>query len=271
VSAEELRLTVLSRAENVAVVRHAVAGLAEALDMHRAGIDDLKIIVTEACMNVVAHAYEDEVGPLEVEAARQGDALVVTVGDHGGGFRPRADSDRESLRLGLPLIAALASTFEISGGPGQGTRVTMEMALAESGEETPALQAMPDASEATEIKMPTGELVAPVLSRVISVLAARADLSVDRLSDAVLLGDALSAGADDGFPNGTARLGVTGEDGEVVVRVGPLGDGGAERLRERLQLPELNGTIESLADEVGVESNGGGEHLVIRIGRSASA
>src|SRR5687767_13364501 len=124
-SGEELRLTVLSRAENVAVVRHAVAGLAEALEMDHAAIDDLKIIVTEACMNVVAHAYEEDVGPLEVGAAKRGDALVITIADHGGGFRPRAEDDRESLRLGLPLIAALASRFEISGGPGHGTRVTM--------------------------------------------------------------------------------------------------------------------------------------------------
>jgi hypothetical protein len=101
---------------------------------------------------------------------------------------------------------------------------------------------------------------------VISVLAARADLSIDRLSDAVLLGDALSAGAGAGFPNGTATVGVEGERGEVVVRVGPLLEGGAEKLRKRMQLPELNGTIESLADEVGVESDSGGEHLVIRIG-----
>jgi serine/threonine-protein kinase RsbW len=267
VSTDDLRLTVLSRAENVAVVRHAVAGLAEALGMHRAGIDDLKIIVTEACMNVVAHAYEEEVGPLEVEATQDGDSLVVIVADHGGGFRPRADSDHESLRLGLPLIAALASKFEISGGPGQGTRVTIEMGLAEA-EETPAAQDVPDVSEATKLTMPTGELVAPVLSRVISVLAARADLSVDRLSDAVLLGDALSAGAGDGFPSGTATVGVAGASGEVVVRVGPLDGGGAEKLRERMQLPELNGSIESLADAVDVESNDGEEHLVIRVGRS---
>jgi serine/threonine-protein kinase RsbW len=267
VSADDLRLTVLSRAENVAVVRHAVAGLAEALGMHRAGIDDLKIIVTEACMNVVAHAYEEEVGPLEVEASRDGDSLVVVVADHGGGFRPRAESDHESLRLGLPLIAALASKFEISGGPGHGTRVAIEMGLAEA-KEAPTVQAVPDVSEVTELTMPTGELVAPVLSRVISVLAARADLPVDRLSDAVLLGDALSAGAGDGFPNGTATVGVVGEPGEVVVRVGPLDGGGAEKLRERMRLPELNGSLESLADAVEVESKDDAEHLVIRISRS---
>ena len=32
------------------------------------GLADLKTVVTEACMNVVVHAYEGEPGPLNVEA-----------------------------------------------------------------------------------------------------------------------------------------------------------------------------------------------------------
>ena len=267
---EELRMTVLSRPENVAVVRHAVAGLAEAMDMHRAGIDDLKIIVTEASMNVVAHAYENGAGPLEVEARRAAGALVLTVSDHGVGFRPRADAERDSLRLGLPLIAALASRFEISGGPGHGTRVTMEMDL-EPSEEESSTSEVPEASEEAELRMPTGELLGPVLSRVISVLASRADLSIDRLSDAVLIGDAVSAGAQHGFPDGTALLGVQGEEGEVTLRVGPLQGGQAEKLRERLRLPELEGSVESLADGVEIESREDGESLVLRIRREAGA
>ena len=47
-----------ARAENVPLVRHALAGLAEALEMDPAEVADLKTVVTEACMNVVVHAYE---------------------------------------------------------------------------------------------------------------------------------------------------------------------------------------------------------------------
>ena len=56
--------------------------------MDPAQVADLKTVVTEACMNVVVHAYEDEPGPLEVSAYRDGDALVVTVRDRGAGIRP---------------------------------------------------------------------------------------------------------------------------------------------------------------------------------------
>jgi anti-sigma regulatory factor (Ser/Thr protein kinase) len=66
---EVLQITLPARTENVAVVRHALAGLAESLGMEDERIGDLKTIVTEACMNVVVHAYRGEPGPLSVEAS----------------------------------------------------------------------------------------------------------------------------------------------------------------------------------------------------------
>ena len=108
-----LRLTLPARAENVAIVRHAVSGLAEAVAMEPAAIADLKTVVTEACNNVVLHAYEGEPGPLEVTAEPRSGELEVQVADEGEGFRPRASQGDESLGLGLPLIAALSDSFEI--------------------------------------------------------------------------------------------------------------------------------------------------------------
>ena len=57
-----------ARAENVIVVRQAVAGLGEALGLTDQRVDDLKTVVSEACNNVVLHAYEGEPGPLDVSA-----------------------------------------------------------------------------------------------------------------------------------------------------------------------------------------------------------
>src|SRR4051794_23725123 len=138
-----LEMKVPAAAENVAIVRHAVAGLAEAVGMDPPGVADLKTVVTEACMNVGVHAYEDDVaGPLEVNASHEDDVVVVVVRDRGTGIRPRADVGGQSLRLGLPLIAALSTSFGISGAPGVGTEVTMRMALSRNG-------AGPDDSAAT--------------------------------------------------------------------------------------------------------------------------
>ncbi|HEY3192209.1 MAG TPA: ATP-binding protein, partial [Solirubrobacterales bacterium] len=67
-TAGELRLALPATADNVMVVRQAVAGLGEALSLSGSRIADLKTVVTEACNNVVLHAYDDEPGPLLVTA-----------------------------------------------------------------------------------------------------------------------------------------------------------------------------------------------------------
>jgi serine/threonine-protein kinase RsbW len=258
-----------ARAENVPLIRHALAGLAEAVEMDPGEIADLKTVVTEACMNAVVHAYADldEPGPLEVEAWRNGSCLVVVVRDYGRGIRPLADVERRSLRLGLPLIAALTDSFEVSGEPERGTEVTMKVPLS-TADRGDGDAPIPEADDQTRINVPAGELLSPVLSRVISMFAARADLSVDQLSDAVLLSDAISAQGPAGFRDGTARIAVREEDGAFSLRVGPLGAEGAEGLLRGLRIPSLNASLEDLADDVSVEETDEGEMLALRISRN---
>ena len=54
----EVRLTMPARAEGVGVVRQALAGMADALAYDAAIVADMKMAVTEACTNVVVHAYD---------------------------------------------------------------------------------------------------------------------------------------------------------------------------------------------------------------------
>jgi serine/threonine-protein kinase RsbW len=270
VSERELELALPARAENVAIVRHALAGLAEAMDMEPDRVADLKTVVTEACMNVVVHAYDGEAGPLEVDAHRDGDLLVVVVRDQGAGIRPRPESRRQSLKMGLPLIAALSSSFEIRGGPGRGTEVTMRVAMVPNGHVStpPPIETAAGAvawGDGASMTMPAGALVGPVLSRIISLFAVRANFSVDRLSDAVLLGDAISARAPEHFPEGTAKVTVDAEGGVVAVRVGPLVGGAGARLVEAMKIPGMDASLEGLADRVKVEEQDGAEVLLVEI------
>jgi hypothetical protein len=166
------------------------------------------------------------------------------------------------------LIAALTDSFEVSGEPNRGTEVTMKVRLSSASEDGAPEAATAEPITDTRIKVPAGELLAPVLSRVISMFAARADLSVDQLSDAVLLSDAISAQGPEGFQGGQARLAVREEDGAFNMRVGPLGDGGAQRLLDSLRIPSLDASLEDLADEVRVEQAEDGEVLALRIARA---
>jgi serine/threonine-protein kinase RsbW len=123
----DVRLTMPARPEGVAVVRQALAGMADALDFDAAALADMKMAVSEACTNVVVHAYDDTDGVLEVDMSVSDAGLTIRVRDHGSGIHPQVNRSRDvpALGLGLPLIAALSDAFELHGSAGQGTEVRM--------------------------------------------------------------------------------------------------------------------------------------------------
>jgi serine/threonine-protein kinase RsbW len=262
-----LQMRLSARAENVAVVRHALAGMAEQLGMDEAGVADLKTVVTEACMNVVVHAYpEGSGGPLLINAEPDSEGLTVTVGDNGSGISPQADSERSSLRLGLSLIAALSSSFSISGGLERGTEVMMRLPLRGGGANGggPAEPKLVPEVAGTEITVGRSELLEPVLARLVGALAARRDFSVDRVSDAVLITDAIADAAPGRFADGRVRLGLDENEPGLELRLGPMEKGAAAQIREELTVPGLGGSLEALADELAVDESEDGDYLIVR-------
>jgi serine/threonine-protein kinase RsbW len=260
-----LQMRLPAKAENVAVVRHAIAGMAEQLGMDEAGLADLKTVVTEACMNVVVHAYPNGSGPLEVEADPDSEGLTVSVRDSGAGISPQADSERASLKLGLSLIAALSSSFSISGGLDRGTEVTMRVPLRGGGADGDG-EAMEVATElvGAEVAVGRAELLEPVLARMVGALAARRDLSIDRVSDAVLVTDAIAVAAPGRFADGCVRLGLDESEEGIELRLGPMERGGADKVREELAVPPVGGSLEVLADGFEVDESSDGDYLVVR-------
>jgi anti-sigma regulatory factor (Ser/Thr protein kinase) len=129
----DFSLTLPARAENVAVVRHAIGGLGDALGISDQVLSDVKLAVTEACTNTVVHAYPDGEGPLEIAAYVGDDRVTVVVRDEGRGIVPRTDSP--GLGLGLPLIATLAEALELGTGAEDCTEVRMTFRLVDEREE----------------------------------------------------------------------------------------------------------------------------------------
>lgn len=120
----DLELTLPARPENVAVVRHVLGALADALAIRPETLHDIRLAVSEACANVIVHAYRDSEGLLELRASALPDRSVeIVVRDHGVGMGPRADSP--GLGVGLPLIAALSTAVEIGTAPDGATEVRM--------------------------------------------------------------------------------------------------------------------------------------------------
>jgi anti-sigma regulatory factor (Ser/Thr protein kinase) len=109
------------------VARRAIVAHAEKLGVARAGIADLQTVVSEACTNVVRHAYEeeDESGMLEVDLNPDAEELSMVVRDFGSGIRPLPSEDMPSLRLGLPIIGALSTSFSLVSVLSRGTEITI--------------------------------------------------------------------------------------------------------------------------------------------------
>jgi hypothetical protein len=127
------------------------------------------------------------------------------------------------------------------------------------------------ANDATRIRVGPPEIVGPVLSRALSALAARQDITVDRLSDTMLLSDAISARAPQGFTDGHVSLSIAELPKGIELKVGPMTHGGAERLRASFELPEVGGSLEALTDELRVEDGDEGEYLVVAISSLAKS
>jgi serine/threonine-protein kinase RsbW len=120
----DIRLTLPARPENVAVVRHVLGALADVLNLPDTVREDMRLAVTEACTNVVRHAYAaDAAGTIGVVVRPSDDALEVTVWDTGRGIGPSPDTLGPG--LGLPLISALADAVEIEREQGRGSRLVM--------------------------------------------------------------------------------------------------------------------------------------------------
>jgi len=268
----ELRLVLPGKAENVALVRRALSGVVDVLKLGEGPLLDVNAAVSEACNNVVVHAYEGAEGPMDVHLCIQPTELEVIVRDDGVGIRPNVpEPGLEVQGLGLSLIQALTDRVEFLGGMGEGTSVRMSFTF-DGG---PEVLSDADRGNEREFSPPPGELsiavssgplAAPVLGRMIAMLAARAEFSLEGISEAELVTDALAAHAPKMIVGNKIQLGIDRSDGQLAVRVGPFEDGGGNRVIEASALGDLPPVLERLTEERRVESSADGELLCLVLG-----
>jgi hypothetical protein len=103
----------------------------------------------------------------------------------------------------------------------------------------------------------------PVLARVFGILGARAGLSLDRVSDLLLAADTIADA--DVHAAGLACVEFVVTDGHLELLVGPLAEGGAERL---VGSPRVGGVavLPRLADEVEVTGADGSRRVRLAFG-----
>ena len=120
-------------------------------------------------------------------------------------------------------------------------------------------------NEAT-VRVVNGPLVAPVLSRVVGMLAARAQCPVDRLDDALLVADAIAAHTQAHTADGHVTVHLAAGPEGLQMSVGDLAKGGADGLLADASLPGVGNILERIADAVEVETADGRETITVKLG-----
>ncbi|MDX6568331.1 MAG: hypothetical protein QOH15_909 [Gaiellales bacterium] len=117
-----------------------------------------------------------------------------------------------------------------------------------------------------EAELADETIAGAVLGRVVGILGARVALPIDKLSDALLVSDAVTAATRGGVHSVRVEAGL--EPKRLELRVGPLEPGGAKRLIGSIEAPLGEGALSRLVDELGTAGEDGAEYLVLGLAPS---
>jgi serine/threonine-protein kinase RsbW len=247
-----------SRPETLTLVRGALGGVGELLSFDPELLDDLKTAVSEACNNVVMHAYDDDPGPMDVHMYAEQDAIAVVVDDRGGGLPLMTSSDDQPQGVGLPVIHALASSAEFRTRPGGGTEVRMEFAGRRDGRALFEAPGRPGpvnewadhlAGDAVVSVSPVS-LLSGVLGRIARALAAQARFSLDRFSDVYLVTDGISAHAATAAAGSRVGFGISTHERRLELMIGPFLPGATAQLCAQQPSGHIGSALTLLSDEL---------------------
>jgi serine/threonine-protein kinase RsbW len=268
-------LHVQSRPQTLTLVRGMLSGVGEQLAMDPELLDDLKTSVSEACNNVVLHAYAGESGPMDVQlfVDSDDDSIVVSVQDRGVGLSdsPAAIANDGSGGLGVSVMQALTRNLQLTARPDGGTEVVMRfdghrderpLFTMPSAATTELLTAVPpDNEDEVIVTVSPVELLSSVLGRVARTVAATAHFSLDRFSDVYLITDALAAYAGHAAVGDRITARLTASERRLWLSLGPFRRGTGKLLEAQARSP-----LSMLADEVTVSAWGADDavELVVR-------
>ncbi len=266
-----VRLDLESKPQTLTIVRGMLSGVAELLAIDPELLDDLKTAVSEACNNVVLHAYGGDAGPMGVRMFVDEQQLRVTVQDRGDGFP--ADAVDRAEGIGMSVIRALADEVTVLDGPEGGTVVQMDFAAQRAGRpllQLPSIAGPDDVGWELEdvdevvVSLSPVSLLTGVLGRLARTLAATAHFSLDRFSDVYLVTDTIAAHAARAAAGMRIDARLSAGERRLELTVGPFRPGASEILRASRTDPAPS-PLALLSDEVSIREAGDGEllHVVV--------
>ncbi len=140
----EMKLEFVSKTNNEAFARIAVAAFVSQLDPTIDELSDIKTAVSEAVTNSIIHGYEDEEGIVKITAKLFGNTVEIEISDNGKGIsnieearKPLYTSkpNMERSGMGFTIMESFMDYVTVESAVGLGTKVTMKKRITSAEEE----------------------------------------------------------------------------------------------------------------------------------------
>ncbi len=136
----EMKLEFISKSNNEAFARIAVAAFVSSLDPTIEEISDIKTAVSEAVTNSIVHGYEDKIGIIHITCKIINRKVFIEISDNGKGIenvelakQPLYTSkpNLERSGMGFTIMESFMDKLVVESVLGVGTKVTMEKEIKE--------------------------------------------------------------------------------------------------------------------------------------------
>jgi serine/threonine-protein kinase RsbW len=126
-----------AKPEYVVIARLVVAGVARQMRFDEEAVEDIRLAISEACTNIVKHAYDDNSkngNVIHIECDMGDSQLAIQVSDRGVGlsedrFNEVCISEPTEGGLGLSIMRALMDDVRYCRDEGQGLRLVLVKSL----------------------------------------------------------------------------------------------------------------------------------------------
>lgn len=132
----KISIEFLSKSQNEAFARVAVAAFVSQLDPTIEELTDVKTAVSEGVTNSIIHGYENrEDGKVRIDASIKGDEVEIVISDFGRGiediekakeplYTSRPDLERSG--MGFTVMESFMDSLEVYSEEGKGTKVVIK-------------------------------------------------------------------------------------------------------------------------------------------------
>ena len=130
----EMKIEFLSKSNNEAFARIAVAAFIAQLDPTLEEIADIKTAVSEAVTNAIIHGYEGTIGTVKLVCRISNNEVFIEISDTGKGIENveiakqplyTTKSNLERSGMGFTIMESFMDKIEVESVLGIGTKVTM--------------------------------------------------------------------------------------------------------------------------------------------------